>query len=150
FIQSFYGRISGLEKLPPDRTLGAAGYDQNPRWRVVSRLTAPDGLGIVPEVEYLRQVTSTPSKACVPGPITLALPFVGLGGYPDRQALLEDMIGLINAEMRALVTAGASYLQVDEPRYATTHEDARRLIGIFNRTREGVAARVGLHLCFGN
>ncbi len=49
-----------------------------------------------------------------------------------------------------LVAAGAQYLQVDEPRYATTYEDARRLVEIFNLTRDGVSARIGLHLCFGN
>jgi 5-methyltetrahydropteroyltriglutamate--homocysteine methyltransferase len=52
--------------------------------------------------------------------------------------------------MKALVAAGAEYLQVDEPRYATSHQEARRLIEIFNQSRQGVQARVGLHFCFGN
>jgi 5-methyltetrahydropteroyltriglutamate--homocysteine methyltransferase len=150
FIQSFYGRMPGVRKLPPLRTLGAAGYDQNPRWEVVDRITAPNGIGIVPEVRYLTQLTSARFKVCVPGPITLALPLIGTGPYGDRQALLDDMITIVNAEMKALVAAGATYLQVDEPRYATTREDARRLVAIFNQTREGVDARVGLHVCFGN
>jgi 5-methyltetrahydropteroyltriglutamate--homocysteine methyltransferase len=60
------------------------------------------------------------------------------------------MVMMVNTEMKALVEAGAEYLQVDEPRYATTQEDACKLVDVFNRTRDGVAARVGLHFCFGN
>lgn len=150
FIQNFYGLMTGLNKLPPARILGAAGYDQNPRYEVVDRITAPEGLGIVQEVEYLKQHTDRPFKICVPGPVTLSLPLVLKGGYQNRDTFLADIIQIVNAEMKALVEAGATYLQVDEPRYATTHADAKRLIEIFNETRQNVAARVGLHFCFGN
>lgn len=150
FIQSFYGRLTGLRKLPPGRRFGAAGYDQNPRYEVMERVSAPNGLGIVPEIEYLREVTSKPVKICVPGPMTLSLPLILKSGYRDERALLEDMVAIVNAEMKALVAAGADYLQVDEPRYATSHEDAQELVRLFNETRQSVEARVGLHLCFGN
>ena len=150
FIQNFYGLMTGLKKLPPTRRFGSAGYDQNPRYEVVDRIAAPNGLGVVDEVAFLRRHTTIPFKICVPGPITLSLPFILKQGYADKQALLEDMIVIVNAEMKALQQAGVDYIQVDEPRYATSHEDARRLVQIFNATREGVEARIGLHLCFGN
>jgi len=150
FIQSFYGLMTGLKKLPPARHFGAAGYDQNPRYEVTGKIAAPNGLGIVGEVAHLKSQTDKPFKVCVPGPITLSLPLILKDGYQRKQALLEDAIQIINAKMKALVAAGADYLQVDEPRYATTHEDAKKLIQVFNRTREGVKARVGLHFCFGN
>lgn len=150
FIQNFYGLMRGLNKLPPARVLGAAGYDQNPRYEVVSKVEAPEGLGIVEELHYLKKHTDKPFKICVPGPITLSLPLILKGGYQDREGLLADMIQLVNAEMKALVAAGATYLQVDEPRYATSHADARRLVEVFNQTRAGVSAPVGLHICFGN
>ncbi len=150
FIQNFYGLMSGLNKLPPARVLGAAGYDQNPRYEVLGKVEAPAGLGIVDELHYLKKHTDKPVKICVPGPITLSLPLILKGGYQDREGLLEDMIRLVNAEMKALVAAGATYLQVDEPRYATSHADAKRLVDVFNQTRDGVEAQVGLHICFGN
>ena len=150
FIQNFYGLLTGLDKLRPERRLGSAGYDQNPRYQVVDRITAPRGLGIVPEFEYLKQHTDRPVKICIPGPVTLSLPLILKGGYSDRSALLDDMIGIVNAEMKALAAAGVTYLQVDEPRYATSHEAARQFVDIFNATRDGVEVRVGLHLCFGN
>jgi 5-methyltetrahydropteroyltriglutamate--homocysteine methyltransferase len=150
FIQNFYGQLTGLKRLPPARRFGAAGYDQNPRYEVVDPVRAPAGLGIVPEVALLRAVTSKPIKVCVPGPITLSLPLILRGGYAGREQLLEDMVGIVNAELKALAAAGADYLQVDEPRYATCAQDARRLVEVFNACREGVRARVGLHVCFGN
>ena len=150
FIQSFYGLLTGLEKLRPARVLGAAGYDQNPRYEVVDQIRAPKGLGIVGEVQHLQQRTQKPFKICVPGPITMSLPLILKEGYRNKEALLEDMIQIVNAEMKALVAAGATYLQIDEPRYATSQADARRLVEVFNRTRAGVEARVGLHICFGN
>ncbi len=150
FIQNFYGYLTGLKRWPPARHFGSAGYDQNPRYEVVDRVTAPAGLGIVAELAPLRGVTTKPIKICVPGPITLSMPLILRGGYATGEALLEDMVRVVNAEMKALVAAGADYLQVDEPRFATRPEDAHRLVEIFNATRAGVAARVGLHVCFGN
>ena len=150
FIQNFYRLLTGLIEIPPARAFGSAGYDQNPRYEVVDTISAPGGLGIVAEVEYLKEHTSVPFKVCVPGPITLSLPLLVKGGYDTQEEVLEDMVKIVNAEMKALTAAGAKYLQIDEPRYATTRADAQQLVAIFNATREGVAARIGLHLCFGN
>jgi 5-methyltetrahydropteroyltriglutamate--homocysteine methyltransferase len=150
FIQNFYGLLTGLRKLPPERRFGAAGYDENPRYEVIERVTAPEGLRIVPEITYLRARTSKPVKVCVPGPMTLTLPLLLSGGYSSKAELMRDIALIVNAEMKALVAAGADYLQVDEPRYVTSHEAATELVTLFNETRRGVDARVGLHVCFGN
>jgi 5-methyltetrahydropteroyltriglutamate--homocysteine methyltransferase len=150
FIQNFYGRLTGLQKIKPARAFGAAGYDQNPRYEVVDRVTAPSGLGIVEEVAPLKALTSKPVKLCVPGPMTLALPLILKGGYNNREALLDDVRQIVNSEMKALVATGIDYLQVDEPRYASSRAEAVRLVELFNATRDGVNARVGLHFCFGN
>ena len=50
----------------------------------------------------------------------------------------------------SLVAAGATYLQIDEPRYATSHAAGSELVEVLNATCDGVQARVGVHLCFGN
>ena len=150
FIQGFYGRITGLTSLPPERLLGAAGYDQNPRYRVDGQLRATGGLGICAEVDYLRHLTDKPIKVCVPGPVTMSLPLLLPDGGRSRDAVLADMISIINAEMQSLVAAGVTYLQIDEPRYATSHAAGEELVEVLNATYDGVKARVGVHLCFGN
>jgi len=150
FIQNFYGRLTGLRRLPPARHFGSAGYDQNPRYEVIDTVTAPEGLGILSELTYLRGRTSRPIKICVPGPMTLALPLSIKGRYHNRESLIEDVSRIVNHELKALVAAGADYLQIDEPRYASSHADAAQLVDLFNATRTDVHGRIGLHLCFGN
>jgi len=151
FIQSFYGRLTGVVTQSPSRRFGAAGYDQNPRHEVVGEVTAPNGLGIVDELRRLANA-SKPTKICVPGPLTLAAPLIirRESGYRNLKDVVAALAEIVRAELHALVDAGATYIQIDEPRYATRHEEAEALTKLFNDVRRGVRARVGLHLCFGN
>jgi 5-methyltetrahydropteroyltriglutamate--homocysteine methyltransferase len=58
--------------------------------------------------------------------------------------------GIVNAECRALVAAGADFIQIDEPHhgmYAGAVHDVARGI---NRAIEGVTAKIAVHVCFGN
>ena len=57
---------------------------------------------------------------------------------------------IINAELKALVAAGADFIQLDEPSYAVHPKSPRDFVELFNATVNGVDARIGLHLCFGN
>jgi 5-methyltetrahydropteroyltriglutamate--homocysteine methyltransferase len=38
--------------------------------------------------------------------------------YADRSALLQDIVGILKEEMRALAEGGVAYLQIDAPRYS--------------------------------
>src|SRR5215468_2793930 len=57
FVQSFYGRMEGLETLEPLRKTGLYAYDSVPRYRPRERIAVPRGLGVVAEFEYLRTQT---------------------------------------------------------------------------------------------
>ena len=149
FIQGFYQRLTGLEQLPPLRTYGAAGYDQNPRYQVVGPITAPDGLGTVAEARYLRGRTTLPIKVCVPGPITFTLP-LEVADQRARERCVADLVAIVNQEPHALQAAGVGYVQGDEPRFTTARAGSDHLVEVFNVTREGISARVGLYVCFGN
>ena len=81
--------------------------------------------------------------------MTLALPVLAEHSVP-RDAVLEDIAQIVRHELQALVEAGATYVQIDEPRYISSGEDARLLVELFNATRDGITIRVGLHVCFGN
>ncbi len=150
FILSFYGRLGGVRTLPPRRRLGPHLYDSTPIYEVEDRLTAPEGLGTVPEFEFASSRSRRPVKVACPGPLTLSQPMRLVGGYRDREELLWDLAGLVNAELRRLVAAGCRFVQVDESSHATYWSSPSRFVELFNRTVEGVEARIGLHLCFGN
>lgn len=153
FVQTFYGKMSGLEPLPPLRTTGLYGYDSPPRYRPTRRVEVPHGLGIVEEFQYLRTQTEKPVKATIPGPVTLSIhiqlrPGDAYGG--DRLALCWDLVPAINRELRALVEAGADYIQIDEPSAAIVGGDIAEFVKMFNACVDGVRAKIAYHVCFGN
>src|ERR1700694_3026341 len=53
FTADFYGRLSGLRELPPDRHFGPPGHDQRERFEAFESIQAPNGLGLVAEINYL-------------------------------------------------------------------------------------------------
>src|SRR5207302_1353308 len=150
FIIGFYDRFSGIRTLPAARRLGQPLWDTNTPFEVFDRISAPEGLGIVEEFKLARSLTSWRIKATVPGPYTLLVPLKLGGGYRDKDTLLADLVGIVNAECKALVAAGASFIQIDEPHhgmYASSVHDVTRGI---NRAVEDVNAKIAVHVCFGN
>ena len=60
FVQSFYGKMQGLEEIEPLRKTGLYAYDSVPRYRAVGRVSVPTGLGVVDEFKYLKTQTDKP------------------------------------------------------------------------------------------
>jgi len=152
FVQSFYGHMEGLEQQPELRKVGVYGYDMPPRYRPVRRITVPHGLGIVEEFRYARQVTAKHLKVTCPGPLTLGihiqLPDTSV--YKNRLELSWEFAAVVNRELKALVEAGADFLQIDEPSYAIIPGTARDYLELYNAAVADVKAKIALHICFGN
>lgn len=150
FTADFYGRMEGLRELPPERRLGVPGHDQRERYEAVAPITAPKGLGLVAEFAYARQRTQKPLKVTCPGPFTLAGRIVPGAIYRDRLEVAYALAEIINSELRAVMNAGALFIQVDEPSMAVHPQSPHVFLEILKRTLEGIEVRKGLHLCFGN
>src|SRR5215510_7222852 len=154
FVQTFYGRMEGLEPLEPLRKTGLYAYDSVPRYRPARKITVPKGLGTVEEFRYLKTQTDRPVKATVPGPVTLSIHIQtrpGDGVYNnDRLALCWDMVPAVNAELKALTAAGAEWIQIDEPSAAIVPGQIDEYVKMFNACVEGVRTKIGYHVCFGN
>jgi 5-methyltetrahydropteroyltriglutamate--homocysteine methyltransferase len=56
----------------------------------------------------------------------------------------------VNAELRALAAAGAAWIQIDEPSAAIVPGQVGEYVKMFNACVEGVRAKIGYHVCFGN
>jgi 5-methyltetrahydropteroyltriglutamate--homocysteine methyltransferase len=150
FIIGFYDYLTGIRTLPAPRKLGQPLWDTNTPFEVTEKIAAPNGLGIVEEFRLARSLTGRPLKATVPGPYTLMVPLKLGGAYKDKATLLADLVGIVNAECKALVAAGADFIQIDEPHhgmYAGTVHDVTRGI---NEAVAGVTAKIAVHVCFGN
>jgi len=150
FIIGFYDHITGIRALPAARRLGQPLWDTNTPFEVTEPIGAPNGLGIVEEFKLARSLTSKRLKATVPGPYTLLVPLKLGGGYKDRDTLLADLVAIVNAECRALVEAGADFIQIDEPHSGMYAGSAPRFDQGVNRAVEGIDAKIAVHVCFGN
>ncbi len=151
FTADFYGRLTGLTPRPALRKIGPAGHDQRERLEAFEPFDAPDGLGLIDEYRYVRERTQRAVKVPCPGPFTLAGRIAVPGPhYKDRVEVAYAFADIINRELKALVDAGADFIQLDEPSYAVHPEDPTDFVDLFNRTVKDVDARIGLHLCFGN
>lgn len=150
FTAGFYKYLTGLRAVPPQRKFGAGGHDQREKYHADEPFKAPDGIGLVAEYEYAKSRTSTPLKVPCPGPFTLAGRILPGKHYADRMEVAYGFAEIINAELKTLVAAGATFIQMDEPSYAVHSSTPEAFVKLFNKTIEGVDARIGLHLCFGN
>ncbi len=150
FIIGFYDRFTGIRTLPAARRLGQPLWDTNTPFEVIERISAPEGLGIVDEFKLARSLTSKRIKATVPGPYTLLVPLKLGGSYRDKDTLLADLVGIVNAECRALVAAGADFIQIDEPHSGMYSGAPPRFDQGVNRAVEGIEAKIAVHVCFGN
>lgn len=150
FTADFYGRLENLQELPPLRRKGPAGHDQRERYRADEPIRAPDGLGVVDEFTAVRERTDHDLKVPCPGPFTLAGRIKEGEAYDDRMEVAADFSRIIHQELKDLVDAGATFIQMDEPSYAVHPDHPAEFVRLFNETIEGIDARIGLHLCFGN
>lgn len=152
FTAEFYGHMTGLHELPPQRKVGIVGHDQRESYEVLEPVTAPNGLGLVEEWNYVRTRTQRSIKVPCPGPYTLAGRLKPGSVYKNRLDVSYALAQIINTELKALVSAGVDFIQIDEPSYAVhaTGLTLDEFVKLFNATVEGVNAKIGIHLCFGN
>ena len=157
FNLSFYGFLAGIElEGAPPRRFGPPAHDQRGRHQITGELAAPEGLGVVDEFTRLRRLApdGPTLKASVPGPYTMSGRLVPNADYPDRWAVTEALLPIVQAELVALADAGCTEITVDEPSMScyAYREDPERFVDIFNRTVAPVVGRgrLSTHLCFGN
>ena len=171
FNLSFYGFLEGidLESAPP-RLHGPPAHDQRGKHQIIGELTAPKGLGTVRDFKRLKKLAHDylangaadgqdcslfpRLKASVPGPYTLSGRLIPNDRYPNRYAVTETLLPIVQRELENLVAAGCMEVAVDEPSMScyAHREDPEHFVDIFNRTVETVAdkCRLSTHLCFGN
>jgi 5-methyltetrahydropteroyltriglutamate--homocysteine methyltransferase len=150
FNLGFYAYLEGIKPLPVARRWGAPAHDQRDKYVCVGPVAAPRGLGVVEEYRRFRALSDAPAKVPVPGPFTMAGCVAGGDVYPDRRAVTEALIPVVNAELKAVVAEGADFLQIDEPSFACHPDEPDYFLDVIARAVEGVGAYVSMHMCFGN
>ena len=143
-IDHFAERIPGVQVDLGSKRLYYDFYES-----VVRSKLATGSLGLADEVRFLKKFTTRASKVAVSGPHAL-VKRIRNEHYPSEEAFALDLARVMNFELRELVRAGATHLQIDEPYYSGFPEALGWGIRAVNALVEGVQARIGLHVCYGN
>jgi 5-methyltetrahydropteroyltriglutamate--homocysteine methyltransferase len=106
-------------------------------------------LGLLQDFTFLQNFTERCTKICITGPHCLSKR-IRNQYYPSEEALAIDIARVMNLELKALVKAGARYIQIDEPYYSGFPEDLPWCVKALNTMVEGVEAKIAVHICYGN
>ena len=150
FNLGFYDSLQGITAVPQGRRWGPPAHDQRSRYLCTAPLRAPHGLGLVAEYQRLRSITQAAVKVPVPGPFTLAGCIQGGAVYGSRAEVARALMPIVNQEMKSLVQAGVDFIQLDEPSFACHPREPGEFLDMIAGTVAGVAAKISLHMCFGN
>ena len=146
-VEYFADHIEGYEFNGPVKVWGHNYFDK-PSVADEVAYTEP---WLVDEFEFTTGVTDRPVKVPITGPYTLAS-WSFNEHYDSEAELAYELADLVNEEINALVSAGARYIQIDEPALATTPDDHAIVGECLEHIAEGVPedVRLGLHVCYGD
>jgi 5-methyltetrahydropteroyltriglutamate--homocysteine methyltransferase len=128
------------------------------------------------DLRFVRRHTDLPVKVTLPGPYLLTramfVPEMTGACYASKEALAEDVVAVLRAELAELAAEGAAFVQFDEPvlteltfapgstrtfmcaALAARRDPAEELelaVSLLNRVVEGIRdVRIGVHVCRGN
>jgi 5-methyltetrahydropteroyltriglutamate--homocysteine methyltransferase len=128
-------RLAGIEIDGLVRYFNTNTYYRQP---VVGSEVSRRGPILVDEWTYAASVSRRPVKAILTGPVTLAS-LAKDQHYGDRKSLARVLSRALAEEVAALVKAGATHIQVDEPILARDGSD----LGLVREALEPIAAAKG-------
>ncbi len=143
-IDHFAARLPGVQIDHASKKFYYDFYDS-----VVRAKMPTTSLGLVEEFRFLRRFTERRTKVSITGPHSL-VKRIRNEYYLSEEAFALEIARVMNVELRELVKAGATDIQIDEPYYSGFPEDLAWGVVAINTLVEGVEARIGLHICYGN
>lgn len=149
-VNFFSARIHGFDmsgKMKPIGNLDPSIQMNDPIVR--EKIRRLNGLGMDEHFTFLQAHATHATKVCVTGPQMLAKRATN-EYYPSDKELVFDLAGVLNVELKNLVKAGCTFIQIDEPVWVGYPGDMPWLVESFNRLVEGVDAKTALHVCYGN
>ena len=151
YIWGFLHGLTGFdfENMGSRVSRGGRYVPQTPAPRIIGEVTRPSSV-MVEAVRFARATTDRPWKVTLPGPMTICDSTLDEHYREGEEALALHFASLLNAEARELAAAGADVIQFDEPCF-NIYVDKVAAWGItaLEKAAEGVAAKRGVHICYG-
>ena len=126
-------RLGGLRRF----------FDNNVYYRRPLVTGTPTWTGpiLAPWFTQAKGMATRPLKAVLPGPLTFTvLAEDQRNGMPKPETLLREMVPVLRKEVEALVAAGATHVQLDEPALEPSQPLARAGIQAINEVFRGIGA----------
>ncbi len=147
YSNRFATALENVDIDNPGSAIDRTGHP-NPVPRVVGPIRRR-GPVEVRDVEFLRSLTTLPTKITLPGPFTMAQQAQN-DYYDDEVELALAYAAAVNEEARDLRAAGVDVVQIDEPYLQARPEKARKYgLQAIDRALEGIPGETALHICFG-
>lgn len=67
-----------------------------------------------------------------------------------RQMIFDLAREVIRPNIKALVEAGAKYIQIDEPAATTQPDEVQYFVDSFNESTDGIDCKFSVHICYGD
>lgn len=99
--------------------------------------------------KFTQKLTSKPVKGILTGPYTMT-DWSFNEYYSSRKDMILDLAYAIHDEAVDLESAGARYIQIDEPAISTIPEELDLAIKAMKIVTDGINARTITHICYGN
>jgi 5-methyltetrahydropteroyltriglutamate--homocysteine methyltransferase len=143
-IDYFAERLPGVEIDHASKKFYYDFYDSVVRGKIPMA-----SLGLVEDYKFLAFNTDRQTKFCVTGPHSL-VKRIRNEHYPTEEEFATDIARVMNLELKELVRAGVRNIQIDEPYYSGFPQDLSWGVRALNTLVDGVDARLGVHICYGN
>jgi 5-methyltetrahydropteroyltriglutamate--homocysteine methyltransferase len=163
FCWYMYERIGGFDEAKEEHpsAVGAATMTKEiallSEWGGVNN-SGPVSYGPIRLVDLYKigaRYATKPLKVSVgAGPVNLAW-HVYFNHYKDPRELSYALAPIFNAEMKALVDAGATFLQFEDlgawlPLFTQNEDDYTWIADVIHQCINGVDAKIAWHFCYGN
>jgi 5-methyltetrahydropteroyltriglutamate--homocysteine methyltransferase len=153
YVWGFFDGIDGVDtdRLTMKMTRGGRFKRESPAARLVSGNPVYKGASRGADaIRQVRQMTDLPVKATLPGPMTVADSLSDEAGLRSDAQLAMLFADFLNREAKAMVEAGASIVQFDEPCFNIYLDETRDWgIAALERAIDGIKATTAIHICYG-
>ncbi len=140
----FAERINGFVTYGPVHVWGNNYYNKP---AITGKLEYVPSL-LVGEFNFIKANTAHEIKVPITGPYTIA-DWSFNEHYKGKEQAIMELAKIENEELKALVKAGAKFIQIDEPAFSTHPEEIDVAIEAITKMIEGVETKLAIHICYG-
>ncbi|HUZ21335.1 MAG TPA: PfkB family carbohydrate kinase [Acidimicrobiales bacterium] len=143
-----------IERIPGIEIVGGPKHHYFDYYESVVRERLPEGAAVeagdlASDFRFARGLTDRTVTVSLAGPFSLAKR-IRNEAYGNERELVMALAHVLHSACAALVGAGVTHVQIDEPFLAGYPEAAHCAVQAVNVMTEGVAAHFALHVCYGN